>query len=125
MFYLDPKNDITFKKVFGEHPKVLISFLNAFLPLQQDSEITEIEYLPAELLPDISELKNTIVDIRCRDSKGRQFIVEMQMLWVDSFESRIIFNTCKAFSHQIGKGEAYDHLAPVYSLNIINYCCPR
>jgi predicted transposase/invertase (TIGR01784 family) len=77
MFYLDSKNDITFKKVFGEHPKVLISFLNAFLPLQQDSEITEIEYLPAELLPDISELKNTIVDIRCRDNKGRQFLVEI------------------------------------------------
>jgi predicted transposase/invertase (TIGR01784 family) len=77
MFYLDPKNDITFKKVFGEHPKVLISLLNAVLPLKQGSKITEIEYLPAELLPDISELKNTIVDIRCRDNKGKQFVVEI------------------------------------------------
>ena len=49
----------------------------------------------------------------------------MQMLWVDSFESRILFNTCKAFSHQIGKGEAYDFLAPVYSLNIINQSFSR
>jgi len=77
MHYLDPKNDITFKKVFGEHPDAPKSFLNAVLPLQQDSKITEIEYLPSELIPDISELKNTIVDIRCRDNKGRQFFIEI------------------------------------------------
>lgn len=29
MRYLDPKNDLTFKKIFGEHPHLLKSFLNA------------------------------------------------------------------------------------------------
>jgi predicted transposase/invertase (TIGR01784 family) len=120
MYYLDPKNDISFKKVFGRHPEVLKSFLNALLPLQPDSPITEIEYLNPELLPDIPELKFTMVDMRCRDKTGRQFLVEMQMLWADSFESRILLNACKAFSHQIGRGDTYDLLAPVYSLNIIN-----
>jgi predicted transposase/invertase (TIGR01784 family) len=120
MVYLDPKNDITFRKVFGQHPSVMISFLNALLPLPADGKVTDIEYLNPELLPDITVLKNTIVDIRCRDASGRQFLVEMQMLWTDHFESRILFNACKAFSHQIGKGEPYNLLAPVYSLNIIN-----
>ena len=27
--YLEPKNDWTFKRIFGEHPDVLIDFLNA------------------------------------------------------------------------------------------------
>ena len=27
--YLDPKADLTFKKVFGEHKELVISFLNA------------------------------------------------------------------------------------------------
>jgi predicted transposase/invertase (TIGR01784 family) len=120
MTYLDPKNDITFRKVFGQHPAVLISFLNALLPLPADGEVTDIEYLNPELLPEITALKNTIVDIRCRDAAGRQFLVEMQMLWTDHFESRILFNACKAFSHQISKGAPYNLLAPVYSLNIIN-----
>lgn len=31
--YLDPKADLTFKKVFGEHKELMISFLNAMLPL--------------------------------------------------------------------------------------------
>ncbi|MDR0687813.1 MAG: Rpn family recombination-promoting nuclease/putative transposase, partial [Prevotellaceae bacterium] len=33
--YLDPKNDLPFKKIFGEHKNLLISFLNALLPLQK------------------------------------------------------------------------------------------
>ncbi|MDR1343384.1 MAG: Rpn family recombination-promoting nuclease/putative transposase, partial [Prevotellaceae bacterium] len=33
--YLDPKNDLPFKKIFGEHKHLLISFLNALLPLQK------------------------------------------------------------------------------------------
>ena len=39
MRYLDPKNDLTFKKVFGEHPHLLRSFLNALLPLARGQEI--------------------------------------------------------------------------------------
>ena len=30
--YLDPKADLTFKKVFGEHRDLVVSFLNALLP---------------------------------------------------------------------------------------------
>jgi hypothetical protein len=32
--YLDPKNDFIFKRIFGEHPDLLISFLNALMPLE-------------------------------------------------------------------------------------------
>jgi predicted transposase/invertase (TIGR01784 family) len=78
MRYLDPKNDLTFKRIFGEHPHLLKSFLNAVLPLPQP--IDTIEYLPAELVPEIPVFKNSIVDVRCVDKHGRQFIVEMQML---------------------------------------------
>ena len=35
MRYLDPKNDLTFRKVFGQHPHLLRSFLNALLPLEE------------------------------------------------------------------------------------------
>ena len=46
MRYLDPKADLTFKRVFGEHPDLVRSLLNALLPLDLDQEVTEIEYLP-------------------------------------------------------------------------------
>ena len=34
MKYLDPKADMTFKKVFGEHEDLVISFLNSLLPFE-------------------------------------------------------------------------------------------
>ena len=30
--YLDPKNDLTFKRVFGEHKHLCISLINSMLP---------------------------------------------------------------------------------------------
>jgi len=64
--YLDPKADLTFKKIFGEHPELVISLLNALLPFSEEQRITEIEYLPAELTPDNPMRKNSIVDVRSK-----------------------------------------------------------
>ena len=86
MRYLDPKADLTFKKVFGEHKDLLISLLNALLPLSGDEQVESVEYLPAELVPDLPMGKNSIVDVRCKDLSGRQFIVEMQMIWTPAFQ---------------------------------------
>ena len=52
MRYLDPKADLTFKKIFGEHKDLLISLLNALLPLADDEQIESVEYLSPELVPD-------------------------------------------------------------------------
>jgi len=120
MRYLDPKNDLTFKKVFGEHPHLLMSFLNAMLPLDEGSEIESLEYLPAEMVPQIPEMKNTIVDVRCKDKNGRQFIVEMQIIWTDTFMQRILFNASKAYVKQLEKGQNYIQLHPVYALSLID-----
>ena len=50
MRYLDPKADLTFKKIFGEHKDLLMSLLNALLPLEKDRQVESLEYLPAELV---------------------------------------------------------------------------
>lgn len=120
MKYLDPKADLTFKRIFGEHPDLVISLLNALLPLKQDEEITEIEYLPTELVPDNPLRKFSIVDVRCRDKKGRQFLAEMQMLWSPEFRERVLFNASKAYVRQLDAGQQYELLQPVYSLNLVN-----
>ena len=121
MKYLDPKADLTFKKVFGEHPDLVISLLNALLPFDKpEEEVRSIEYLPAELVPDNPLRKNSIVDVRCKDARGRQFIVEMQMVWSKEFQNRVLFNASKAYVRQLGKSTDYDLLQPVYSLNLVN-----
>ncbi|WP_195532982.1 Rpn family recombination-promoting nuclease/putative transposase [Bacteroides finegoldii] len=120
MRYLDPKADLTFKRVFGEHPDLVMSLLNALLPISEEEEITDIEYLPAEMVPDNPLRKNSIVDVRCKDKKGLQFIVEMQMIWSPEFKQRVLFNASKAYVRQISVGEEYELLQPVYSLNLVN-----
>jgi predicted transposase/invertase (TIGR01784 family) len=121
--YLDPKVDILFKKIFGEHENLCISLLNALLPLEDPIE--SITYQPANILPDIPFLKESIVDVHCVDGKQRQFIVEMQMQWTNSFMSRVLFNASKVYVHQLKKGDPYELLYPVYSVNFVNQTFSR
>lgn len=51
MRYLSPKSDHAFKHVFGGHPDLAMSLLNALLPLAPGQEIADIEYIPAEAMP--------------------------------------------------------------------------
>ena len=118
--YLDPKSDLTFKRIFGEHPHLLISFLNAIMPFEPGKFIEEIHYLPAEQVPDILGKKNSIVDVKCTDNYKNQFIVEMQMFWTETFNNRMVFNAGKAYVRQLNKREEYNLIKPVYTLAIIN-----
>ena len=119
--YLDPKVDLAFKRVFGEHAHLLKSFLNALLPLPENAQIDSLEYLTPEQVPEVPGLfKNSIVDVKCRDALGRTFIVEMQMLWSSSFEQRILFSASQAYVKQLRSGQDYAGLQPVYALALTN-----
>jgi predicted transposase/invertase (TIGR01784 family) len=122
MSYLSPKADVTFKKVFANarHKERCISLLNALLPLKPGRQVADIDYLPEELAPRLKTGKTTIVDVRCTDTQGRQFIVEMQMQWTTAFLSRILLNASKALVSQADLGDPYAGIKPVYSLNLLN-----
>ena len=117
---LDPKSDIVFKKIFGQHPELIKSFLNGILPLPKGRLIESINYLTPEQSPRIPSMKNTIVDVKCTDQHGHIFIVEMQMTWSKSFLKRFLFGTSKAFVQQLDAGKAYHTLCPVYGVAIVN-----
>ena len=119
--YLDPKADVTFKKVFGEHKNLVISLLNALLPLDPGKQIETIEYMTSEMVPETPFGKNSIVDVRCEETGGRKFIVEMQMEWFPDFMQRVLLNASKAYVRQLPKGDDYQLLQPVYSLNLVNH----
>ena len=118
--YLDPKADLTFKKIFGEHPDLVMSLLNALLPLEKGKEICNIHYLSPERVPRTEEGKDSIVDVYCETNDKRQFIVEMQMYWSTNFMQRVLFNSSKVYVSQLKQGASYENLQPVYSLNLID-----
>jgi predicted transposase/invertase (TIGR01784 family) len=118
--YLDPKNDFIFKRIFGNHPDLLISFLNALMPFGTERTIKSVEYIPNEIIPENPAKKHSIVDVRCTDNFGRHFIVEMQMQWNNYFPSRMLFNASKVYVQQLDSSGQYAELSPVYALGILN-----
>lgn len=80
----------------------------------------KVKYIPIELVPDTPMKRYRIVEVRCKDMEGRQFLVEMQMIWSDEFMQRVLFNASKAYVRQLDKNENYELLQPVYSLNLVN-----
>jgi predicted transposase/invertase (TIGR01784 family) len=83
--------------------------------------VESIEYWPAEKIPERMQAeKDSIVDVCCKDNKNREFIVEMQMTWTDSFKKRVLLNASKAYVAQSKKGDEFALLQPVYALNFVN-----
>ena len=118
--YLDPKSDLTFKKIFGNHPDLLKSFLNAILPLPEDCLIETLSYLSPENVPRTPIAKYSIVDVRCFDNHGRQFIVEMQIDWTPDFIQRMLFNAASTYVKQIDRGKEYEEFCAGYELAVLN-----
>jgi predicted transposase/invertase (TIGR01784 family) len=114
--YLDPKNDLVFKRIFGEHKHLCMSLLNSMLPFEKGQEIIDLEYLPGELIPELIGYRHSIIDVRCKDSFGRQFLVEMQIRYTKQFNDRMLYNVCKAYTRQLEKSEDFGRLKPVYAL---------
>ncbi|MBA8752816.1 hypothetical protein HCR10_02505 [Wolbachia pipientis] len=77
--FLDPKLDLTFKKIFGteKNKNILIHFLNDILGCTEVNTIQEVEFLSTIMDPEIASDKQSIVDVLCRDSSGNRYIIEM------------------------------------------------
>jgi len=119
----DPKTDFVFQRIFGteDHKTALIGFLNDILQLDAPHRITSVALLPPEQRPKVSELKYSIVDVRCVDAAGITYVVEMQVLNVEAFEKRVVYNVAKAYTNQLGVGFAYPELDDVVGISICDF----
>ena len=120
MKYLDPKANLTFKKIFGNHPARLISLLNALLPLSEEAQIHEIEYLPTELVPENNSYRYAITNILCTDAKSNKFCVVIRIEWSDAFQLRVQFLASELYVNPAIKQVKYFAQYPTYSLNLIS-----
>ena len=120
MKYLDPKADLTFKKIFGNHPKRLISLLNALLPLSEEEQIHEIKYLPTALVPENNSYRYAITNILCTDAKSNKFCVVIRIEWSDAFQLRVQFLASELYVNPAIKQVKYFAQYPTYSLNLIS-----
>lgn len=124
--FLDPKNDIAFKRVFGSenHKDILIHFINDILELKDNQQIESVEFLSPIQDPEIAYKKQSLIDVLCRDKNGVQIIVEMQVAPTKGFEKRAQYYAAKAYSRQLNSGSGedgrYENLKEVIFIAIAN-----
>jgi predicted transposase/invertase (TIGR01784 family) len=123
MKFADVKNDIAFRKIFGNEAKteILISFLNAVLKLEDAKQITSIEILNPYQIPIVLGAKSTILDVKAKDKIGNEYIVEMQFTDKAGFAKRVVYYSAKSYSSQLDTGEAYYMLKRVIFIGILNF----
>ncbi|KJU84941.1 transposase [Candidatus Magnetobacterium bavaricum] len=123
MQFVDVRNDIAFKKIFGNENKkeILMSFLNSVLGLSGDREIDDLTILNPWQAPEIPSLKHTMLDIRAIDKRKVTFIVEIQVQKKFGFEKRVQYYTSKAYAAQLKEGDDYHTLNQVIFIGIVEF----
>ena len=121
--FLDPKNDIAFKKIFGteKNKDILIHFLNDMIKFKEKGHIINVTFLKTVQDPETAAKKTSIVDILCRDEKGHTYIVEMQVAKEKGFEKRAQYYASKAYISQSHIGGEYHDLKEVIFLAISDF----
>lgn len=123
MEFADVKNDVAFRKIFGNENKteILISFLNAVLKLEGNKRITWVEILNPYQVPIVLGAKSTILDVKAKDKSGNEYIVEMQVTDKLGFAKRVVYYSAKSYSAQLNVGEDYFKLKPTIFIGILNF----
>lgn len=121
--FLDPKTDISFKKLFGDQScsDITISFLNAVLERVGDDCITEVTIIEPANRPEGDNKKSSVVDVRCQDGHGNKYIVEMQMVDEKNFIERSQYYVATGLAQQLEIGSEYESLMPVIFVGVINF----
>ena len=117
----DPKTDFVFQRIFGsdDHKTALLGFLNDILQLDDAHRLSSVMLLPPEQRPRVSELKYSIVDVKCVDARGTTYVVEMQVLNVEAFEKRVVYNVAKAYTNQLSASFTYPELDDVMGVALL------
>ena len=118
--FLDPKNDIAFKKIFGteKNKGILIHFINDMLCFKNQDPIVDVVFLKTNQDPEIAVHKTSVVDVLCKDTKGVNYIVEMQVAKEKGFEKRAQFYAAKTYSSQLLVKGKYHKLKEIVFLAI-------
>ena len=78
MKYLDPKADLTFKKIFGNHPDRLKNLLNTLQSLNENELIQQQQYLPTTEELEISDFSDA--ELRAYDKFWDSVSVERTLI---------------------------------------------
>ena len=140
--YINIQTDFGFKEVFGQvkNKRVLIRFLNVLF--SGKLTVKDVVYHDKEILPSEEKGKRIVYDVYCtintskmespffpidqrsgneeKDKSEHHFILEMQNIYIQPFEERLVFYASKMIAGQGKAGWDYE-LAPVFAIAVTDF----
>ena len=101
--------------------KVLLDFINAVMISADMKTFKAVEILNPFNLKRNYKDKETIVDVKCITKNGTVVIIEVQLSGNSRFPERILYYWSSNYSKLLKKGEEYEDLTPVISINLLNF----
>ena len=101
--------------------KVLLDFINAVMISADMKTFKAVEILNPFNLKRNYKDKETIVDVKCITKNGTVVIIEVQLSGNSRFPERILYYWSANYSKLLKKGEEYEDLTPVISINLLNF----
>ena len=101
--------------------KVLLDFINAVMISADMKTFKAVEILNPFNLKRHYKDKETIVDVKCITKNGTVVIIEVQLSGNSRFPERILYYWAANYSKLLKKGEEYEDLTPVISINLLNF----
>src|SRR5574344_2594343 len=123
--YADLLLDYTFKKAFnpeGQTKVCLIALLNAILEGEMEDPIRDVRSRDKELAFGSNENRRTIFDLYCDDTRGRRFIVEVQLAKLEHSLGRAVFYSAQSVIEQGRHGKDFDYaIEPVITVVLMDF----
>jgi len=112
--HICPTSDLFVRYLFSSPKKehLTMSFINAVLEDAAKPIVASVEILSPFLLSRSICEKESIMDVKVKDSSGRMYDVEIQTSTPAAFWSRMTFYNNSMYNEQIGASEKYESLQP-------------
>ena len=114
--YIDARSDWGFK-----HLMRIKDILKMLVGDVLNEQIVSVEHLPNEVDRFLGHEKDVTMDVLCKDSQGREMIVEMQRKEEDYFRNRMFYYGASMIHAQLASGVDYDTMRPVIVICIMDY----
>ena len=101
--------------------KANFDVLEGFLSNLLNEEIKVEDILESASNPEKENRKFNCVDLKCKDSLGRQIIIEVQNQREVDYFQRILWGTSKVVVESLHLGSPYKDVAKVISISILYY----
>jgi hypothetical protein len=90
------------------------------MPFEEGRSITGLKYIAAEQAPNSPVRKDSVINVHCRDNRGKWFFIQVAMFKNSSFSHRIELGTSTACTGRFADEELYVDQRQLYILGIVN-----